>query len=329
MRLLNDFFRRETGADLQRVGEALGHRSVSVSADERLLIGTLLGLDVAGILNDSGKTHINRLWSLMPAAVRGVPKGILLQLGPRLEEEGYRWAPLSMLHHEDSNATLPTRGTENYQGTPTKHGLMVQLSGFHIRFAQCPNGLPANPCNISMDENLLYMRDDEARWYVVRRRWPTAKGDYLSKDQLNSAVLRSHENIWVTLHENDFQGRSGNFQLTNIALLTNLAQESNDVKYVHSYVHIYVFQFRKNFCELFEAAYRCAQKLAESGPAQRLADMSKEGIDMESPEYKAVFDTSSRKFTILLQVETTTVHWPLRNKPRATIMMDSLEAWCG
>lgn len=99
MRLLNDFFRRETGADLQRVGEALRHRSVSVSADERLLIGTLLGLDVAGILNGSGKTRINRIWSLMPAAVRGIPKGILFQLGPRREEEGYGWAPLSMLHH--------------------------------------------------------------------------------------------------------------------------------------------------------------------------------------------------------------------------------------
>lgn len=74
-----------------------------------------------------------------------------------------------------------------------------------------------------MDENLLYMRDDEARWYVVRRRWPTAKGDYLSEDQLNSAVLRSYENIWVTLHETDFQGRSGNTQQTNIALLTKLA----------------------------------------------------------------------------------------------------------
>lgn len=212
MRLLNDFFRRETGADLQRVGEALRHRSVSVSADERLLIGTLLGLDVAGILSGSGKTRINRMWSLMPAAVRGVPKGILFQPEPRLDEEGYRWALLSMLHHEDSNATLTTRGMENYQGTPTEHGLMVRLSGFHIRFAQCPNGLPANPWNISMDENLLYMRDDEARWYVVRRRWPTAEGDYLSEDQLNSAVLRSHENIWVTLHETDFQGRSGDFQ---------------------------------------------------------------------------------------------------------------------
>lgn len=68
----------------------------------------------------------------MPAAVRGIPKGILFQLGPRLEEEGYRWAPLSMLHQEDSNATLTTRGIENYQGTPTEHGLMVQLSGFHM-----------------------------------------------------------------------------------------------------------------------------------------------------------------------------------------------------
>ena len=291
MRLLNDFFRRETGADLNTVDAALRHRSVSVSSDEPLLIGTLLGLDVAGILNGSDETRIHRMWSLMPAAVRGVPKSILFRLGPRLKEEGYRWAPSSMLYHEESNATLTTRGMENYQGTPIEHGLMVQLSGYHIRFPKCPNGLPANPWNISMDTNLLYMRDDEACWYVVRRRWPTAEGDYLYKDQLNSAAMRSNTNLWVTFLETDFQARSDSFQQTNMALLTRLAQESNDVKYVHSYMHIQVFQFQTNFCELFEAAYRCAQKLAESGPAQRLADMSKEGIDMESPEYKAVFDT--------------------------------------
>ncbi len=289
MRVLQIFFRRDVGADLAMVDEAFQHRSVSVSSDEPLLIGTLLGLDVAGILSGSDETRIHRMWSLMPTAVHGIPKCILFRLGPRLNKEGYRWAPSTMLYHEDSNVTLQTVREGDDQGSPTDHGLMVRLPGYHMSFPKRPSGLPINLWNNILDENLLYMRNDEACWYLIRRRWSSTEGDYLSDEQFNSTD-RSHTDLWVTLLETDFQARLDSIQQTSTALLTRLIQESHDVKYVHSYMHINVWRYRKAQSDMFEAAYQCAQKLAESAPAQRLAGVRKEEINMDSPEYTALID---------------------------------------
>ena len=292
MRAFTTFFDpnfNNPGADLYTVDTALQHRSVSISSDEPLLIGTLLSLDVSRILDGSDETRIHRMWSLMPAAVRGVPKHILFRLGPRLTEEGYRWAPSSMLYHEKSNAVLQTTRKGDNQGTVTQHGLMVRLCGYHMSFPQRPSGLPANPWGMILDENLFWMRDNKACWYTVRRRWPSVEGDYLTEEKFNG-VMRSRTNLWVTHLETDFQARSDEVEQTSTALLTRLFQEADEVKYVQSYMHIHVGKLQKASCEMFEAAYRCAQKLAETAPADRLANMSNNKTNIESPEHKAVFD---------------------------------------
>ena len=288
---LRTLFRPETNVDLAMVDSAFTNRSVSVSSDEPLLIGTLLGLDVASILNGSDETRSHRMWSLMPAAGRGIPKSIVYRLGPRLKEEGYRWAPSTMLHYEYTNAVMSTMLEGDNQGIPTQQGLMVRLSGYHISFPQRPKGLPVSPWNLGLDKELLYMRDDAACWYIARRRWPNAEGDYLSKDQFSSTIERNLTDLWVTLQDIDYQLRADTFLETRTALLTRLIHESDEVKYVHSYMHLNVVQYRTDVCEMLEAAYRCAQKLAESAPARRLASMNEEEIDMDSSDYKAVFDT--------------------------------------
>ena len=290
LKIFKTFFHLETGADLAMVDAAFQYRSVSIHSDEPLLIGTLLGLDVASIVNGSDQTRIHRMWSLMPSVVRGIPKSILFRLGPRLEQEGYRWAPSTMLYHEETNVILETVRYGDDQGTLTKHGLMVRLSGYQMSFPQHPSGLPINHWNLMLDENLLYMRDHEASWYLVRRRSPNANGDYLSKDRFSS-TMRSRKNLWVTLLETDFLARSDSIQQTSTALLTKLIQEIEGVKYVHSYMHIHVWRYRKSYCEMFEAAYRCAQKLAESAPARKLANLSMNEILMGSPEHSALIET--------------------------------------
>ena len=289
LRIFKIFFHLERGADLAMVDAAFQHRSVSIASDEPLLIGTLLGLDVASILDGSDETRIYRMWSLMPSAVRGIPKSIVFRLGPRLEQEGYRWAPSSMLYHEDTNIILETVGKGDDQGTLTKHGLMVRLSGFQMSFPQCPSGLPINLWNFTFDENTLHMRDHEACWYLVHRRSSNLEGDYLSEDRFNS-TMRSHTNLWVTLLETDFLARTDSIQQTSTALLTKLIQESEGVKYVHSYMHIHTWRYPESYCEVFEAAHRCAQKLAESAPARKLADLSTNEIVMGSLEHSALID---------------------------------------
>ena len=282
MRFLKNFFHRETGADLALVDEALRYRSVSVSSDEPLLIGTLLGLDVAGILNGPDETRISRMWSLMPAAVRGIPKSILFRLGPRLKEKGYRWAPSTMLYYESTNTILATMSKGDDQGVPTNDGLMVRLAGYHVSFPERLSWLPVNLWNISVDRDLLYMRDDGANWYIARRRCSSEEGDYLSKESFSSTTLRSSTNLWIISLKTDYQARADSYEQTITALLTKRENEIGEVKYVHSYMHIHIFRYRENVSEMLEAAYRCAQELAESAPAQRLASMSEHELTMES-----------------------------------------------
>ena len=274
MRFLKNFFHRETGADLTLVDEALRYRSVSVSSDEPLLIGSLLGLDVACILNGSPETRIRRMWSLMPTAVRGIPKSILFRLGPRLEEKGYRWAPSTMLHYESTNTILATMSKGDDQGIPTDDGLLVRLSGYHISFPEHLNWLPEDLWNISLDKDLLYMRNDEANWFIVRRRCPNVEGDNLSKEGFSYTNLRCSTDLWMTTLKTDYQSRADSFEQTDTALLTKLGNESDDVKYVRSYMHVHVFRYRANVHEMLEAAYQCAQELGESAPAQNVASIS-------------------------------------------------------
>ena len=284
-------FHPETGADLAIVDAAFQNRSISVSSDEPLIIGTLLGLDVAHILNGLDETRSHRMWSLMPDAVRGIPKHIVFRLGPRLKEEGYRWAPSTMLHYEYTNAPMSTVLKGDNQGIPTQQGLMVRLTGYHISFPQRPKGLPVSPWNLGLGKELLYMKDDAACWYVSGRRWPNAEGDYLSKEQFSSIIEWRFTDLWITLQDIEYQMPAGPFQENRTALLTRLIHESDGVKYVHSYMHMNFLRYRKDACEMLEAAYRCAQKLAKSAPAQRLASMSEDEIDMESTDYRAVFDS--------------------------------------
>ncbi|KAI4250529.1 MAG: hypothetical protein L6R40_000129 [Gallowayella cf. fulva] len=152
-----------------------------------------------------------------------------------------------------------------------------------------PSGILDNPWNINLDENSFYMRDHEASWYHVARRWPNTEGDYLSEDKFSS-VMRSHTNLWVTHFENGFQNQTDSLPGTRIALLTRLTEESNDVKYVRSYMHIGIVRQLKAHCGMLEAAYRCAQQLTESSPAENLMNVSQGKIHTESPEYEAALD---------------------------------------
>lgn len=119
--------------DLGAVETGLQHRSVSVPSDEPLLIAQLLDLDVAYVLNgpcplancektgcDHSRTH--RMWLLMPTAFRGIPKNVLLRVGPRLSEPGFRWAPSTLLYNGPRNHALYPRTITRNEDTPTTGG---------------------------------------------------------------------------------------------------------------------------------------------------------------------------------------------------------------
>ena len=131
--------------DLATIEEALQIRSVSVRSDKPLLLGSLLNLVVSLILDGLEHTRIHQMWSLMPSALRGISKGIVCRLGPRLGEEDYRWAPATSMFLESTNPRLEMRLGGDNAGKPTKRGLQVRLAGFALSFAPRPKGLPSKP----------------------------------------------------------------------------------------------------------------------------------------------------------------------------------------
>ena len=125
---------RDQGGDLGSVEAGLRYRSVSVPSDEPLVIANLLDLDVAYILNgpcplagcaNVGCDHsrVHRMWLLMPTTSRGIHSHVLLRVGPRLSERGFRWAPSTLLHYESSNPELYP-GNIKIDDPPTSSGLI-------------------------------------------------------------------------------------------------------------------------------------------------------------------------------------------------------------
>ncbi|KAH7409194.1 hypothetical protein BKA64DRAFT_664342 [Cadophora sp. MPI-SDFR-AT-0126] len=72
----------------------LQFRACSVATDEALVISTLLDLDTESLLEEKdGNIRLAKLWAM----IGRVPRGILFHAGPKLEVDGYHWAPRTLL----------------------------------------------------------------------------------------------------------------------------------------------------------------------------------------------------------------------------------------
>jgi len=128
-------FRRITSnvADkLAHIACTMYYRSTSVEADEPICLATLLGCDVATIIQDGDPTlddRMTKFWSMLPE----VPSSILFRRGPRLKAQGYRWAPRT-LRRKPGYYTPSARDFKNEQiDHRTSEGLMTQHDGLRLR----------------------------------------------------------------------------------------------------------------------------------------------------------------------------------------------------
>ena len=249
------------GADLAFVDAAFQHRSVSVSSDEPLLISTLLNIDVEKILDGPDESRMRRLWTSMHAAPRSIPKNILFRLGPRIKDEGFRWAPSTLLYYEESNIILQTMLEGKNQGIPTARGLEVRLPGCSLSWPKRPVGLPSNPWNIINDKHPLYMRDEHGSWYAIARRISITdplQGDFLSDDNLHN-TLRSNADLRIINLETVYQARLDASQYANISLLVEVVAVRDNINFVRSRMYLHVMRLQVISQTLQEAAYHCAQ----------------------------------------------------------------------
>ena len=288
--------------DLGTLEIALRHRSVSVPCDEPLLIANLLDLSVDDILQgpcpiadcaNVGCDHsrIHRMWSLMPAAFRGISKNIILHVGPRLSEPGFRWAPSTLLYHEPRNLPLWLRTSEKREGTsstsesmlyeypertmglmidytsqgiPTDRGLLVHFAGYSLSTAP---GVASNPWNALRQEGSMYLRNVDGTWFQVNRRLPAEKDSFFSAMSFYE-IVQGEGNLWI-MHETISQA-SGS-QSVQLGLLVQLLSDEGGIKYVQSKLHIGIMLLANPMQKLFETAYESAKEVTRNLSISRLA----------------------------------------------------------
>ena len=283
-------------ADLGKVIDALHHRSVSILSDEPLLIGNLLGLDAAQILNGGDGAigqRINRLWRLLPSAVDGIPKNLLFRVGPRLSEPGLRWAPATLLIDNVVNIAIQSSDKEEDQAflTPSD-GLFVRLHGFRLSLASRAKGLPS-PHESSAQlhrpdsPNGLWMKDDFGSWYLIQRRLPVEKDKFLTDKTLTEVVLKG-ENLWVVHPDPEFPRPPESTAQSSAGLIVevktgeNAAKDETAVKKAHAQLHITMAPVKTSTSAWFAIATACSAQLASDSPALRKLAATEHGLDENS-----------------------------------------------
>ena len=319
--------------DLGTLEISLRHRSVSVPCDEPLLIANLLDLGIDNILKGScpiancanvGCDHsrIHRMWSLMPAAFRGIPRTIVLHVGPRLSEPGFRWAPSTLLYHEPQNLLLWQRTSERQEdtssnsesltypertmglmidytsrGIPTDRGLLVGFTGYSLSTAP---GVISNPWNVLRQEGSMYLRDINGTWFQINRRLPAEKDSFFSAKSFHE-IVQEEGNLWIMY---EIISQANGSRPVQIGLLVQLLSDEGGIKYVQSKLHIGIVPLADPMQKLFEAAYESAKEVTRTLSMSRLAVKS----DGESKASGAVDSTMPEERThddenILYEVE--------------------------
>ena len=280
-------------ADLGKVMEALHHRSVSILSDEPLLIGNLLGLDAAQILNGGDGAvdrRMNRLWRLMPSALHGIPSDLLFQVGPRLAEPGLRWAPATLLIDNDVNIAIQSSEKEEDQATLTpSDGLFVRLHGFRLSLAPGVKGLvsPQESIEHLDDPNKLWMKDDAGSWYHITRSLPVERDKFMTKKTLAEVILDG-ENIWVIHPNPEFPRPPTSTAQSSVGLIVEVEngeeakEEGLVIKKTHAKLRITVTPIQASTSAEFALATDYSTRLISDSLALRKLAAIKHGLDEQS-----------------------------------------------
>lgn len=169
------FFNKDLAPTLSILDESLKYRSVSVSTDEPLCIGTLMSLDLPSILNVKPEgDRMKKAWELMAAKVGGIPSQVIFFEETRIDSPGWRWAPQTLLEmkkgiHDFSSRML--RWSDRQLGAITPWGLRVQYPGYRLyTIKHDDDGRPQNPWPgfKRIPEAYIEFRDvDTGNWFRI------------------------------------------------------------------------------------------------------------------------------------------------------------------
>ena len=284
-------------ADLENVINALRYRSVSIPSDEPLLIGNLLGIDIAQILDgDDGAAalRMNRLWRVIASALLAIPSSLLFRVGPRLAEPGLKWAPATFLIDFDANIGIQSSESENDQCILTaSNGLLVRLHGFRLSLASSAKGLPSRAKNVSqLDKpNRLLMNDSGGTWYMMRRSLPVEQDRFLTDKTLAEIVIvLESDNLWVIYPGSEFPRQPDSKSSASVGLIVEVKHEEGveeggeerAVKKTNAKVHINMSPLQASAQAWFAAATILSAQLVSGSPVLRKLRGEEKGLDEAS-----------------------------------------------
>ncbi|KAL8709532.1 MAG: hypothetical protein Q9220_005774 [cf. Caloplaca sp. 1 TL-2023] len=293
------------GPDLATAVEALQYRSVSVAADEALLISGLLNLDARRVLDGDDSSRMQRLWTLMPSAPKGIPANVIFRTEPRLSQPGFRWAPQTFLTSDDERGWgLSSSFTQDRPTLLTSAGLQVQCPGFrHIETPTVPEGLPRNPWNIfrNVGANDVTCRYD-GTWFHMKMDDSTAGGLSLNtRGETLRSLLNDRSKRYGVILSMPFQFEDDGFNRVSHGLLVHYKDDEKKIPTVYSEVIIIIGIKRGALGNFFEAAWEAAQLLLEdeiTGQFVSLA-INDEDQQKQDPEYSNLVASLEQKIRFI------------------------------
>ena len=113
--------------NISHLGQGLKNRKTSKPEDETICLGMLLGIDVQPLFNKSGQDRMKYLFQ----TVDKIRPAIIFSEGPRIDEDGLRWAPLSFLRPE-RHPREPGHHGRRLLAERHELGLLVNFDGFLV-----------------------------------------------------------------------------------------------------------------------------------------------------------------------------------------------------
>ncbi|KAI4089326.1 MAG: hypothetical protein LQ344_005458 [Seirophora lacunosa] len=291
---LRDFFHPFAGGrpDLATAVDALQGRSVTVPSDEPLLIAGLLQLDTSHLLDGPESSRMQRLWSLMPRAPKGIPMSIIFRHESRLTQPGYRWAPQSFLEFQDVVGEV----LRTAPALLTPAGLEVRFAAIPIEKPIVPEGLPINFWN-RFSEDGIYCRHADGTWWSL-----FVKGTSLHRNGTTlHTLLGDRSKRYVVILSDPFR-LDGSDQFTT-GLLVHYEDQQQGVATVRSDLPLGILRVVGVKGVLLEAPWKLSRLLLEdelTGQFTTLA-IHDEGQQKRDHAYAALVASFERRLDAMVE----------------------------
>jgi hypothetical protein len=324
-----------SGPNLKTLDEALLHRSISNASDEPICIGTLMRLSAKAILApgddildalrenddlDEDSQHLLQLklrdvrmkvvWKLLAEKFKSLPAQIIFFEEPRIDVQGFRWAPRSFLQAENvylSPTLRKVRWDNTQPGFVTDRGLQASYPGFRLHLAQYNDGKPRHPWRgrSRVPEDGIPFRDSSSgEWYsistkkhAIELRHSTAtqnSTEFPLQDFLhqNSSPLDRSSEVFLLMTKTD-QGETPHAEKNAVdgILATGTfegpsAMNRRSTILAKNEYHVIVSALPTAISALYNAAEQLALVLRGEEVTDRLLALSHLGVENE--EYKVM-----------------------------------------